>query len=41
MDQLHTAFYTPYGHTMPKKTVSAQLASWLDEKIGSYRGASS
>jgi len=39
MDQLRTAFYTYHDNTMPKKSISPPLASWLDEKISAYKSA--
>lgn len=36
MDQLHTAFYS-HNSKIPKKAVSKQLASWLEEKTNSYK----
>lgn len=39
IDQLHTAFYTHSNSKMPKKAISAQLASWLDDKASKFRGA--
>jgi len=37
MNQLHTAFYSLHNSTMPKKSVSKQLTSWLDEKVFSFK----
>ncbi|MCL2364272.1 MAG: hypothetical protein FWC71_06370 [Defluviitaleaceae bacterium] len=37
MDQIHTAFFTKHGNTIPKKHISASLTSWLDEKMKLYK----
>jgi len=37
IDQLHTAFYSPGNDKIPKKAVSKQLASWLEDKAKQFR----
>ena len=37
MDQLHTAFFSPGNNRIPKKAISAQLASWIKGKTTAFR----